>query len=1438
MLFSSAKVFSQTIPPTPSICSTTGSTASITVTTDAASPRYAWYYKKTPTSSWVLINAAGVYSNYKTATLNITKTATSPVTGTSYKVVINGNLPSNEVVLTVTTAPKAGTISGTQGVCSNGTTTFTSTGDVGGKWKSLDETKATIIDSTGVITPVAAGTSTMTYTVKATGGCSIDATATRTVTVTATPNAGNISGTQAICSNGTTTFTSNGSLGGAWSSSDTAIATINASTGVITPVAAGISTMTYTVTGSGGCANATATQTVTVTATPNAGTVSGTQAICSDGTTTTFTSDGASGGAWTSSDMAKATVDPSTGVITPVAAGTSTITYTVTGSGGCANAIATLTVTVTAPLNPGNISGTQAICYNGTTTFTSDGDSGGKWTSSAIIKATINESTGVVTAVAGGVAIMRYTVGLGGCNTTATRTATITAAPNAGTISGAQTISSIETTTFTSNGDEEGEWTSSDTDIATVDSSTGAVTAVAAGTSNITYTVTSSGLGCIARTTKTVTVIDGFITTWQIPNDNSDTLISLPAQPDAGNYTINWGDGTEENYTAEDTPSHSYISDNTGVTSERSITFKGTFNHLKFTDQTNLIGIQDWGTQKWTSMANMFEGCTSLIEFPSSLPDLSLCWDMSNMFYNATAFNQPLNSWDIGKVTNMSNMFYNATAFDQPLNSWDVSKVTNMYYMFTNASAFNQPLDLWDVSKVTNMTSMFENTTFDQPIGDWDIRSVTKMESMFYNTTLSTNHYDDLLTGWTTTYELDPDRKPKDGVVFSGGKSNYEEGATAHDNLKANYHWVITDGKFIPPTVITNNIDVCAGSASVDLTASITNSEAYPLKWYSTATGGKASDTAPSTLTKTNEKSGVKSFWVSRMRTETEESARAVITVTINALPTYISKTLLLTDTAGDGTTIINNLGYYIGTDKILKLTAEKLTDNPYKYMWALPENAIRTNATGTETLVDLNTPDEVIYIKFPPKDNTPAKNTTCKVTYITKDLGCISQSSKTLLLSRTTPSALTKLTLTDGAKEILNVGPYLGVNQEFFLTAGYTTGTTPIKELQANTYQWVLPAGVTSDATETLVANTYTSTNASINVNFEGVDKQTGDLTIKVYPNNAIGKSTLAKTITLKRTLPTAPSTLKLTISDDSTVAITNISPYFKVDKTLTLTAAYSKIPMQGLEATSYKWTLSDGITSSDAEPTSEIGVYTSTTNIIHINFKDASRNVKNTYTVSINAVNNTRSSLIKTLPLPGSVPRTAPTTVAGPLTVCNRPIGFTYTIAATALATEYLIKAPIGSIVTSSNSPSNTTNELTTSDLKFNVVYLGAVSEDTKQILTVDSKNGIGTSQFGAKTLSVTKKPNCNSSTPTTREAVVTTKAFDKNNITLYPNPTASILNIKVGANHTKQTYTIANALGKIVLEGKLNKDNTPINVEHLSKGIYFIRLDNTNTSTFIKE
>jgi len=43
------------------------------------------------------------------------------------------------------------------------------------------------------------------------------------------------------------------------------------------------------------------------------------------------------------------------------------------------------------------------------------------------------------------------------------------------------------------------------------------------------------------------------------------------------------------------------------------------------------------------------------------------------MFYEARSFNQPLNKWNVSKVTNMEEMFYRAESFNQPLNNWNVS---------------------------------------------------------------------------------------------------------------------------------------------------------------------------------------------------------------------------------------------------------------------------------------------------------------------------------------------------------------------------------------------------------------------------------------------------------------------------------------------------------------------------------------------------------------------------------------------------------------------------------------------------------------------------------------------------------------------------------------------------------------------------------------------
>jgi hypothetical protein len=80
--------------------------------------------------------------------------------------------------------------------------------------------------------------------------------------VNASPSAGTITGSSAVCAGSTITL-SNTTTGGTWSSSNTAIATVG-STGIVTGVASGTVTISYTVTNS--CGTATAIKVITVNA--------------------------------------------------------------------------------------------------------------------------------------------------------------------------------------------------------------------------------------------------------------------------------------------------------------------------------------------------------------------------------------------------------------------------------------------------------------------------------------------------------------------------------------------------------------------------------------------------------------------------------------------------------------------------------------------------------------------------------------------------------------------------------------------------------------------------------------------------------------------------------------------------------------------------------------------------------------------------------------------------------------------------------------------------------------------------------------------------------------------------------------------------------------------------------------------------------------------
>ena len=60
--------------------------------------------------------------------------------------------------------------------------------------------------------------------------------------------------------------------------------------------------------------------------------------------------------------------------------------------------------------------------------------------------------------------------------------------------------------------------------------------------------------------------------------------------------------------------------------------------------------------------------------------------------YVVTVFNQPLNDWNVSKVTDMIGMFMDANSFNQPLNKWNVSNVIYMDVMFVEATSFNHAL--------------------------------------------------------------------------------------------------------------------------------------------------------------------------------------------------------------------------------------------------------------------------------------------------------------------------------------------------------------------------------------------------------------------------------------------------------------------------------------------------------------------------------------------------------------------------------------------------------------------------------------------------------------------------------------------------------------------------------------------------------------------------
>ncbi len=400
------------VPPTPT--PTNSSPVCVTGALNLTSPSY----------------TGGVYTwsgpaSYYATTTSTTQSYTVPSTSaggtyTLYTTVNGANACTGATTtVTVNAQPALSSASNNSPVCSGGTLNLTAnspTDVTGYAWVGpvAITSSGSATASVPGITPIGGGT----YSVTVNNGSGSGCTRTYITTATVNPLPTAISGPTQLCIGNTVTLGSSGT--GTWSSSNSGVASVGSTTGVVSGVSAGTANITYTLT-STGCY---VTSTVTVNA-PPAGISGGTSPFC-PGATTTLTN-GTSGGAWSSSDAALATVGSSTGIVTGVSGGSPVITYTL--GTGC---FSTATVTV---ISTPAITGGVGLCVGATSTL-SNAISGGSWVSSNPGVATIGSSSGVVSGVSLGSTVVTYTFP---STCTITATVNVTPSPSVYTVSGGGT---------------------------------------------------------------------------------------------------------------------------------------------------------------------------------------------------------------------------------------------------------------------------------------------------------------------------------------------------------------------------------------------------------------------------------------------------------------------------------------------------------------------------------------------------------------------------------------------------------------------------------------------------------------------------------------------------------------------------------------------------------------------------------------------------------------------------------------------------------------------------------------------------------------------------------------------------------------------------------------------------------------------------------------
>ena len=406
-------------------------------------------------------------------------TVTPPVPGDTYYVTITSPIGCTTVAsaaIDVNPVPSI-TLTGGDEICVGGTTSLEPS--TGGVWTSSNFSVASISNS-GIVTGLAPGAVTFTYRDTSTGCYSEPSTS-----ITINPNDNIlINGDNDICIGIPKTLTAS-VLGGAWSSVNPAVATVDVN-GNVTPVSAGSTDIIYSPPANM-CYNV-ATKSVNVHNIPTVN-INGPSTICEGEITYLVPSNG---GVWVSDDPSVATVS-SIGIVTAVGGGSANFTFT--SDVGCVQTLATPITVIPEPVV--SITGPSSICLDETTTLSPT--TGGVWLSSNSVVASVN-SSGLVIANAPGVAEFTFVEFTNGCTSNDVLSITVNSDPSITALADDELCIGETTSISPTTG---GFWTTNNPTVATI-ANDGTITAIGAGAA--TFTFTDAVTGCDSDPSQALTV--------------------------------------------------------------------------------------------------------------------------------------------------------------------------------------------------------------------------------------------------------------------------------------------------------------------------------------------------------------------------------------------------------------------------------------------------------------------------------------------------------------------------------------------------------------------------------------------------------------------------------------------------------------------------------------------------------------------------------------------------------------------------------------------------------------------------------------------------------------------------------------------------------------------------------------------------------------------